>query len=196
MPTTNVYIYINVCTHRCTHAFSNCNCHPNISQTPSVHRDCCLMWTYALRGQQSFTTSKQTYCALQQLLVYNGPCERRGLLSVVAEFMGHLWFSSLIHCEILALMLLASNAPAPEVPLRMWVDDSTPDKDSLSAPTHTHRHRKAVCYINHHKCDSKGFRQSSVCFCFFSFVLAEMRLACKMQILAEGRKKILTLFLM
>lgn len=179
-------VRINVYTHRCTHAFSNCNCYQNISQTPSVQRGCCLMWTYALRGRQSFATSKQTYCALQQLLVYNGPCERLGLLSVVTEFMGHLWFSSLIHCKILALMLLASNAPAPEVPLRVWVDDSTPDKDSLSTPTHTHRHRKAVCCINHRKCDSKGFRQSSVCFCFLSFVLAEMRLAWQMQILAEG----------
>jgi len=58
--------------------------------------------------------------------------------SVVSEFMVHLWFSCLIHCEILALMLLASNAPASEIPLRVWADDSTPDKDSLSTPTHTH----------------------------------------------------------
>lgn len=104
----------------------------------SVCQGCCLMWTYMLRGRQSFATSKQTYCALQQQLVYNGPCELHSLLSVVTEFMVHLWFSSLIHCEILALMLLASNAPASEIPLRVWVDDSTPDKDSLSTPTHTH----------------------------------------------------------
>lgn len=104
----------------------------------SVCRGCCLMWTYMLRGWQSFATSKQTYCALQQQLVYNGPCELHSLLLVVTEFMVHLWFSSLIHCEILALMLLASNAPASEIPLRVWADDSMPDKDSLSTPTHTH----------------------------------------------------------
>lgn len=154
-------VYINVFTHRCTHAFSNCNCHQNIAQTASVRRGCCLIWTYTLRGRQSFAESKQTYCALQQQLVYNDPCERHSLLSVVTEFMVHLWFSSLIHCEILALMLLASNTLASEIPLRVWADDSTPDKDSLSTPTHTHtltQESSTVCNINHRKCDSKGCR--------------------------------------
>lgn len=95
--------------------------------------------------------------------------------------MVRLWFSSLIHCKNRTLMLLASNASAPEVPPRVWADDSAPDKDSLSTPTHTRWHRKAKCYINHRKCDSEASRSSFIPL-YFIFSVACLQKECQMQI--------------